>query len=75
VVLPLAPEMIRNEGEPGDDRENRVSPEEQRQDCERKAAQRLLEKHGDYYQSLKAALLGMIYMPITRPARPLRTMV
>jgi hypothetical protein len=60
VVLPLAPEMIRNEGGPHDDGGNRVSAsyEEQKQDCERKAAQRLLEKHGDYYKSLKATLLG-----------------
>jgi hypothetical protein len=54
VVLPLAPEMIRNE-----DKERPAgSYEQQKQDCERKAAHRLLEKHGVYYKALNATLLG-----------------
>jgi hypothetical protein len=61
VVLPLSPEMIRNEDDDG--RDSGGSPVkrscgEQKQDCERKAAQRLLEKHGEYYKTLKAVLLG-----------------
>jgi hypothetical protein len=60
VVVPLAPEMIRNEGETrngGGSGEQR-SYEEQKQDCERKAAQRLVERQGEYYKTLKATLLG-----------------
>jgi hypothetical protein len=51
VLLPLAPEMIRNEGTEG-------NYEKQKQDCERKAAARLLEKHGKYYKTLKATVPG-----------------
>jgi hypothetical protein len=60
VVLPLAPEMIWNEEKLQDEGENRAPPsyEEEKQDCEHKAAQRLLEKHGEYYKTLKATLLG-----------------
>jgi hypothetical protein len=49
VVLPLIPEMIRNEEEPqnGGDTTAKKSYEEQKQDCERKAVKRLLEKQGD----------------------------
>ena len=54
VVLPLAPEMIRN----GDKEAPGGSYERQKQDCERKAAGRLLEKHGEYYKELNATLLG-----------------
>jgi hypothetical protein len=60
VVLPLAPEMIRNEAglqNDGGSPEKR-SYEEQKQDCERRAAQRLLERHGGYYKELKATMLG-----------------
>ena len=60
VVLPLMPELLRTEAGPGGKGgkpENR-SYEEQKQDGERKAAQRLLEKHGEYYKTLKATLLG-----------------
>ena len=69
VVLPLMPEMIRNEDKPqegGDSSkepakektESAVSYEKQKQDCERNAAKRLLEKHGGYYKGLNATLLG-----------------
>jgi hypothetical protein len=60
VVLPLMPEMIRNEsGTPDEAKEtDKKSYEEQKQDCERKAVKRLLEKHGEYYKGMKATLLG-----------------
>jgi hypothetical protein len=61
VVLPLAPEMIRNEDDDGRDSVGspvKRSCVEQKQDCERKAAQRLLGKHGEYYKTLKAVLPG-----------------
>jgi hypothetical protein len=48
-VLPPAPEMIRNEGTEG-------TYEKQKQDGERKAAARLLEKHGTYYKTLRATV-------------------
>ena len=54
VVLPLAPEMIRNE----DKTAAEAGYEKQKQDCERNAAKRLLEKHGEYYKELNATLLG-----------------
>jgi hypothetical protein len=49
VVLPLAPEMIRNEkdGPNGGESPVRRSYKEQKQDYERRAAQRLLERHGE----------------------------
>jgi hypothetical protein len=58
VVLPLVPELIRNEAGPDGKGKNaaKKSYEEQKQDCERKAAKRLLEKHGEYYKTLKATL-------------------
>jgi hypothetical protein len=37
---------------------DKKSYEEQKQDGERKAVKRLLEKHGEYYKGLKATLLG-----------------
>jgi hypothetical protein len=55
-VLPLAPEMIRNE-EAGEEVSN-GNYEKQKQDCERNAAKRLLEKHGEYYKTLQATVLG-----------------
>jgi hypothetical protein len=63
VVLPLMPEMIRNEDKPQKDAKTdkpdaKVSYEKQKQDCERTATKRLLEKHGDYYKELNAMLLG-----------------
>ena len=60
VVLPPAPEMIRNEAGMRDEGEKPAgrSYEEQKQDCERKAAQRLLERHGAYYKTLNATVLG-----------------
>ncbi|GHU94233.1 hypothetical protein FACS189479_06710 [Spirochaetia bacterium] len=63
VVLPLAPEMIRNEDTQRTDKNDDAEPvqqsyEKQKQDCERTAAKRLLEKHGAYYKELKATLLG-----------------
>jgi hypothetical protein len=60
VVLPLSPEMIRNEEKPPEEGETPAgkSAEEQKQDCEWAAVQRLLEKHGEYYKGLKATLLG-----------------
>jgi hypothetical protein len=60
MVLPLAPELIRNEeeGQNGGESPVRRSYEEQKQDCERRAVQRLLEKHGEYYKTLNATLLG-----------------
>ena len=63
VVLPLMPEMIRNDDKPQKDAktdkpDEKVSYENQKQDCERTAAKRLLEKHGDYYKELNAMLLG-----------------
>jgi hypothetical protein len=59
-VLPLMPEMIRNESGAPDEAEEtgKKSYEEQKQDCERKAVKRLLEKHGEYCKGLKATLLG-----------------
>ncbi|MDR1957194.1 MAG: hypothetical protein LBQ30_10120 [Treponema sp.] len=56
VVLPLAPEMIRNE-DAGEERA-KGDYEKHKQDGERKAAARLLEKHGKYYKALKATVLG-----------------
>ena len=56
VVLPLMPEMIRNEDRGA--AAGKASYEKQKQDCERNAAKRLLEKHGEYYKELKATLLG-----------------
>jgi hypothetical protein len=60
VVLPPPPEMIRNEDKPQGDGKKPVgkSQAEQKRDCERKAAKRLLEKQGEYYKELNAALLG-----------------
>jgi hypothetical protein len=63
VVLPLMPEMIRNEDKPQNDKNDDKEPkkksyEKQKQDCERNAAKRLLEKHGEYYKELKATILG-----------------
>jgi hypothetical protein len=60
VVLPLMPEMIRNESGAPDEAEEtgKKSYEEQKQDCGRKAVKRLLEKHGEYYKGMKATLLG-----------------
>jgi hypothetical protein len=63
VVLPLMPEMIRNEDKrAGTGKPEKVtgekSYEKQKQDCERAGAKRLLEKHGEYYKELKATLLG-----------------
>jgi hypothetical protein len=63
VVLPLMPEMIRNEDNTVTDKKGgkettKKGYERQKQDCERNAAQRLLEKHGDYYKELNATLLG-----------------
>jgi hypothetical protein len=63
VVLPLMPEMIRNEDTPAEDEHDAQTPEKaryerQKQDCERKAALKMLEKHGEYYKALKATLLG-----------------
>ncbi|MDR1229996.1 MAG: hypothetical protein LBK61_01200 [Spirochaetaceae bacterium] len=66
VVLPLMPEMIRNESGAPDEAESsgKKSYEEQKQDCERKAVtrqlrcRRLLEKHGEYCNRLKATLPG-----------------
>jgi hypothetical protein len=56
VVLPLAPEMIRNE-DTGEEL-SKGNYEKQKQDCERKAAARLLEKQGAYYKTLRATVLG-----------------
>jgi hypothetical protein len=60
MVLPPAPELIRNEAGPGDEGKSPASGsyEGQKQDCERKAAKRLLEKHGEYYKTLQAMPLG-----------------
>jgi hypothetical protein len=63
VVLPLMPEMLRNEcpdqkGNNADTEPKKKSYEKQKQDCERNAAKRLLEKHGAYYKELKATILG-----------------
>jgi hypothetical protein len=66
VVIPVMPEMIRNEDKPKEGNEEqkddkkpaKVSNEKQKQDCERSAAKRLLEKQGEYYKELKATLLG-----------------
>jgi hypothetical protein len=57
------PEMIRNESAALDEAKEagKKSYEEQKQDCERKAVKRLLEKHGEYYKGLKATLLGDLY--------------
>jgi hypothetical protein len=55
-VLPPAPEMIRNEDTGKEGTEG--SYEKRKQDCERKAAARLLEKHGKYYKTLKATVPG-----------------
>jgi hypothetical protein len=66
VVLPLMPEMIRNEDsengmyKPGKVSEQR-SYEKQKQDCERNGTRRLLKKQGEYYRQLKATLLGDLY--------------
>jgi hypothetical protein len=60
VVVPLAPEMIRNEQQPQYEGKSRAQKryEEQKQDCERGAVQRLLEKQGEYYKTLNATLMG-----------------
>jgi hypothetical protein len=59
-VLPLMPEMIRNESGVPEEAEisGKKSYGEQKQDCERKAVKRLLEKHGEYCKGLKAMLPG-----------------
>jgi hypothetical protein len=53
-VLPLAPEFIRN----GDGMESGGRAEEKKQDCERTAAKRFLEKHADEYNWLHPVYLG-----------------
>jgi hypothetical protein len=63
VVLPLMPEMIRNEDNTVTAKKDVKEPEKkgyerQKQDCERNAARRLLENHGKYYKNLNATLLG-----------------
>jgi hypothetical protein len=63
VVLPLIPEMIRDEDKPAEAENDaaktaKESYEKQKQDCERNAAKRMLEKYGEYYKELKATLLG-----------------
>jgi hypothetical protein len=55
-VLPPTPEMIRNESQGEEGTEGNY--EKQKQDCEQKAAARLLEKHGKYYKTLRATVLG-----------------
>jgi hypothetical protein len=53
-VLSLAPEFIRNEdGMDGDKNE-----QEKKQDCERSAAKRFLDKHADEYNWLRPVYLG-----------------
>jgi hypothetical protein len=56
VLLPPAPEMIRNEDT--GEKTSKGSYEKQKQDCGRKAAARLLEKHGKYYKTLRATVPG-----------------
>jgi hypothetical protein len=53
-------EPIGNEEGPGEEGKTpaRRRYEEQKQDGERKAAYRLLERHGEYYKTLKATVLG-----------------
>lgn len=61
VVIPLMPEMIRNEDKSAEDdaqKSTQESYEKQKQDCERNAAKRMLQKHGEYYKKLGATLLG-----------------
>jgi hypothetical protein len=58
VVLPLMPEMIRNEDKTDGREGTKESYEKQKQDCERNAVKRLLKKHGKYYKQLKATVLG-----------------
>jgi hypothetical protein len=60
VVLPLASELIGNEEGPEEEGKTPASRryEEQKQDGERKAAHRLQERHGEYYKTLKATVLG-----------------
>ncbi|MDR2632329.1 MAG: hypothetical protein LBC51_01725 [Treponema sp.] len=48
----------KQQRENGGDISAKKSYEEQKQDGERKAAKRLLEKHGEYYRKLKATLRG-----------------
>ncbi|MDR1220229.1 MAG: hypothetical protein LBK73_11575 [Treponema sp.] len=55
-AAPLPPEFIRNE----DGRE--------KQDCERNAAKRRLERHGERYRWLNPVFLGEIYTPTAPPA-------
>jgi hypothetical protein len=55
-VPPPAPEMIRNEDAGAET--SKAGYEKQKQDCERKAAARLLEKHGTYYKTLRATVPG-----------------
>jgi hypothetical protein len=55
-VLPLALEMIWNEDQAC--QEGKRSYGEEKQDRGRRAARRLLEKHGEYYKELKVTPPG-----------------